>query len=527
MSEQEKFDDLVRSKFSERDFSFDEENWVKAEELITFTRQKEKRKRRAIIFLSGILVGLLVMTPFILKKDAHTTLAEKKEEKQAVAANSSENTTEEEEKQKSFKKETRNVANDNGNAEEKHPAAGTKEKTDLHQVKQQDNREATNNKTEPVMIPVAKNNTGTAGKNKGTGEKENLQEGTGTKKEPVVVAGKKTIPPDETNVSSNTREKNNLPPADENKKEAVNKNETPGKQITPMEPVKANKEKSHTIETKKSNGDTKIGAVSNTPGQTPVATTNNISAGTKDSTRKENLTTAESGENDHDLPIAIKKDSTSPVASVPPATKPDSVAKTISTWGASLDVGMNGFLSGGSGVSPFAGVNITKQLAHNWEIGSGIYYTYLPIYSGTSTFTISSTYDFGSTFKLTEIVTDKLHYITAPLFMKYNFKEDNSIIAGLDLYYLFNSSNIITTYELSYSGMQNKISKKTSGYFNGFSAYDVGIIAGYRKTLFKNFGVALYVNYGLINLQKPGAAHDINIHNNISGQLMLTYKLFK
>ena len=67
MSEQEKMDDLLRSKFSEMDFPFDEENWAKAEEMIIATRKKEKRRRWGIIFFFGILIGILVMIPFVLK----------------------------------------------------------------------------------------------------------------------------------------------------------------------------------------------------------------------------------------------------------------------------------------------------------------------------------------------------------------------------------------------------------------------------------------------------------------------------
>src|ERR1700752_2210946 len=67
MSEQEKMDDLLRSKFSERDFPFDEENWAKAEEMIAIARQKEKRRKWGIIFFAGILIGVLVMIPVVMK----------------------------------------------------------------------------------------------------------------------------------------------------------------------------------------------------------------------------------------------------------------------------------------------------------------------------------------------------------------------------------------------------------------------------------------------------------------------------
>src|SRR6185369_1197208 len=69
MNEQDKFDDLMRSKFPEEgDFAFDEGNWEKAEELIDAARRKERSRRWAIIFFAGILLGVIVMIPFFVQK---------------------------------------------------------------------------------------------------------------------------------------------------------------------------------------------------------------------------------------------------------------------------------------------------------------------------------------------------------------------------------------------------------------------------------------------------------------------------
>jgi hypothetical protein len=225
--------------------------------------------------------------------------------------------------------------------------------------------------------------------------------------------------------------------------------------------------------------------------------------------------------------IVIAKKDSLPKEEVKPIVKPDSTNKPQSAWIFSLEAGINGFLSGGKGLSPIAGVTITKSLNEKWEIGTGAYYTYIPTYTGVSTFTTAANYDFGYTFKLTELVTQKLHYAAVPLFVKYNFNKNNSVIAGANFYYLFNSSNLITTYDISYAGIQNKVTQKASGYFSSFSPYDIGLMGGYKRKINKKCGVALYVNYGLMSLQKTQTISTTNIHNNISGQLLFTYKLFK
>src|SRR5580704_14811655 len=65
MNEQEKFDDLLRSKSEERDFPFDETNWDKAEELIERSEKKRRFGLIGAIFMAGIGVGIVLMLPFI------------------------------------------------------------------------------------------------------------------------------------------------------------------------------------------------------------------------------------------------------------------------------------------------------------------------------------------------------------------------------------------------------------------------------------------------------------------------------
>src|ERR1035437_7731677 len=69
MSEEDKFDEIIRSRFSEKEFLFDEENWEKAEAML----DKKKRRRAAfkwsLIFLFGLFTGIAGMLPFIGNKN--------------------------------------------------------------------------------------------------------------------------------------------------------------------------------------------------------------------------------------------------------------------------------------------------------------------------------------------------------------------------------------------------------------------------------------------------------------------------
>jgi hypothetical protein len=533
MSEQEQMDDLIRSKFSEeRDFPFDEENWAKAEEMIIDQRNKEKRKRWGIIFFSGIIIGALVMIPFVIQKDGNTKFVAKGEKKQIAGnKNTVSITSGPNEKNSNKQTATENESQDTSTvtSEEKSNSLNvTEEKREEKRATIVAETKVVEQKVirKPVFSSISDNREKTK---KAAVENKKSK----TIKEPVTINKEKKTETSKVTAKSNwyfynktVKEQGAI---DFNKREGRNrKNEDNWRrsskaQTNSMAIVPTAKENQKNTGTTQTVSD-KANEVKENSTAVASMTTTSVNSN-ENNVVQQNTTEPVSKDSSKTEPVIVKKDTT-PVVVTPPVQK-DSISKPKSTWTVSLDLGVNTFLSGGSGVSPFGGINITKSFTPKWEIGTGIYYTYLPTYSSSSTFTTSTVYDFGYNFKLTEIVTDKLHYMTAPLFLKYNLNEKNSIVLGANFYYLFNSSNIITTYDLSYSGIQNKVSKKTSGYYNGFSDYDVGIMAGYRKNLFEKFGLAIYINYGLINIQKAGTVNSINMHNNISGQIMLTYKLFK
>ena len=64
-TEQENFDEILRSKLSEGNFEFNEANWDKAEALIIQADKKRKRRRIGFIFLIGLTLGICLMIPFI------------------------------------------------------------------------------------------------------------------------------------------------------------------------------------------------------------------------------------------------------------------------------------------------------------------------------------------------------------------------------------------------------------------------------------------------------------------------------
>jgi hypothetical protein len=193
-------------------------------------------------------------------------------------------------------------------------------------------------------------------------------------------------------------------------------------------------------------------------------------------------------------------------------------------WSVSASLGGN-FVNGFS-FSPIQGLEVSKGITPRLEIGTGAYYTYLSLNSGNvKTIVMHTNYDFGYQADVTEIKTNKLHYVVIPVYAKYNVNDKNTFIAGANLFALFTASNSYSTYSESYGQKTNLTTKKASGYANGINNYDIGLLLGYKRKLFGNLGAALYFNYGLMDIKKNAYYNQNKFDRNISTQFMLTYKL--
>ena len=71
MSEENKFDELIKSKISEREFPFDEMNWDEAEKQIISRENRAKLARYGLTFAGGLVTGVLLMSPLIFFNNKH------------------------------------------------------------------------------------------------------------------------------------------------------------------------------------------------------------------------------------------------------------------------------------------------------------------------------------------------------------------------------------------------------------------------------------------------------------------------
>ena len=179
-------------------------------------------------------------------------------------------------------------------------------------------------------------------------------------------------------------------------------------------------------------------------------------------------------------------------------------------------------------LNPIAGIMLSKEINASVEIGTGFCYTSLkPVADAVKVFSnLSTTYDFGYYNYVEEIKTTRIHYFVLPVFAKYNFNEKNSLLAGVNIHYMFTVSNMITIYTESYGTKQNETSVKTYGYSSGFNNLDFGAMAGYKRKIKNKFGAAVLFNFGFTDIKKNDYYKEDKFNRNLSVQFVLTYDIF-
>jgi hypothetical protein len=449
MDNDKEFDDLIKSKLSEQEFPFDEENWDAAEEMIYDYRKRERIKRVAIIFASGLLLGVLMMLPFVLVKQDEV------QSYPLVIAN--------------------NTINSKNSIDEN---SVSKPESENNKKKQQDlNKEVTQIKvlteTLKAEAPV-------------TTHQEHKEIYT-----PFAANVKRT------------------------KKTIVNKQSTA-------------KEKQTVLLNEQNNVTSTIEEVTS---QVALNTTDSIATPEIVDIQvlaKDTLAILDSILVIKDSLLAKTDSVITSDSSVVADTdnKSDTAKKEIPHHSAFVEAYMGASYVRKFGLNTMQGITVYLPAGKNVAVGTGLGYTFLTLPQGAVKSIVTDiTYGLGYTSDVTEIKTNKIHYFVVPAYLQYNIDEKSAMLIGAVNYFLSTVTNTYSTYKESYGEKNNVQSEKTYGYSSGINKYDIALVLGCKRNLFYNIGLAAYFNYGLTDIKRNGYYSDDTFERNISGQLLITYKL--
>jgi hypothetical protein len=488
MSEQEKFDDLLRSKLEERDFPFDETNWDKAEGMIERSEKKRRYGFIALIFFAGILAGAGIMYP-IMHTTNSSTITSTQSLTQTNVTSAQNQTT--------VTQATVTPSQQSSNEAVTTTTTSTSANTNSssQQVASVDN--STTRQSSNVVPQVANVSTsGTEKHNKHKHPAAKTDSTTATAYDYVRPSSKKT-----------TRRKVHYTQPEENS-------------ITPI--VSDNNNTSQTI-AKKDVSPTTNSVQPNAVNKT--AEQNNNTTTVKDTTNKTQAVATTDSIKKHDSTTTASAVATNNQQQ--PVQTPKYTHTLFSVdAGAGYSLGwMKEGATQGNGVSPVLGISVTHYFSTNISALIGLQYNSLTnintLYSNTS-----QLYDFGAVSDVTSVTLKTLYYVALPIKFQYSINSNNMVSVGANILYLLNSNSNVVSYNQNYFGTSGYTSANKMGYMDGLNNLDAQITLAYRRKI-QRFTATLEGYYGLLDIEKNSFFNNNVFERNSGLRIMISYDIIK
>ncbi len=509
MSDDEKFDDIIRGKFAEKEFVFNEENWEKAEQKIDSSRRIRKFGKWAVVFTIGLFSGVALMFPFVGNKNETT--------KNEIAATSDNRKTGNEIAELRRTEQEKNVApQPEFPADQKEETASPENKNTHAEHNSSSDKSKDNSIIASASFPekANKRTADLSGK-----PKQEIAE---------VASSPKTHPDkssEENNATASGKKKNT-----ESKKE--NKNSSGETKPVPEEKTKSEQLFAQNIpdSAQKETAEEKSSAVT---GKNTVNEKQSLAEQKKalnDSASEKTKEPEVKGESISKRTTPL--DSSAAISQSNAAEQPAKRGLASANF-VSIEGGAD-FILGwkyhdtleGRGFNPRFGFGLMHCFNQKWAISSGLLFRSVSHLNTTKQYT-STTYDFGSITIDTAIETKSLYYVMLPLQLHYSFDQKNSISIGGSASCLVNSrSNVVVTSKDNFNKTDVNTTKQF-GFMSGYSRLDAAMSVGYRRKVTEKFSVSASASYGLIDLRSNSFFGKNTFERNLGLNISVVYDLFQ
>jgi hypothetical protein len=175
-------------------------------------------------------------------------------------------------------------------------------------------------------------------------------------------------------------------------------------------------------------------------------------------------------------------------------------------------------------VSEFLGVQYQRYLNSGWSIKANLLYSARNNVNSHKMFE-EKVYDFGSKTAQTEVECNRMIYLELPVLMNYSLYRHNFLL-GPSVSYLLNGYNDVTTHITE--GSSTSMEEDSSwGYTEGFSSYDVSLVAGYEFEVKPAISIGARLNYGFIDITDDAYFNIQSFDNNVQVRVYLTISPFQ
>jgi len=485
MTEEEKFDKIVRRKFAEKEFIFNEANWEKAEGRIDSVRRSGRVFRLVAVFLIGFSGGIALMLPFVIGKEEVNThkissSGSVKAEDRIAGAERLPEVIQEVSDKSALDAEQGSVA-----AEERAVRKDLIAKNETVGLGRPDKEDPSVMGTSPArqMRPALREVSAEKRSEASAG---------------ALIAEAVSVVPSEKAEQVNVVALTNTP--SETPKEAFVQQTQTGGEKDPEAPS---------------------AAMDNSDQQLSLEVVTN-----KDSTiagKQEVASVSVSSTTD---PSAVALQS-------PPAEQP-ALRGIASTNIISFEAGAN-FHTGwnyhdtleGRGLSPLAGVGYTYYFNPQWAFYSGIRYENIGGLKASRKVFSDTKYDFGYSAVNTIVETKSLHYLVLPLQFQYTINGKNAVRLGGSVSYLAFTQSNVSVYSRNSFGTSDVTEKEQNAFVNGFNQWDASLTLAFRRKISERFNVSVLADYGLLDIKSNDFFSNRKYERNVGLKAIVAWDLFQ
>jgi hypothetical protein len=540
MNEEDKFDDLLRNKMSEREFFFDEENWQKASEKIERNELKRKQTRFTIIFLSGLALGIVLTVPIMNLMKSSTA------DKNLITNNNQGSTTTNTVTTSQPLASTNNAGSNSAaqnvptNTSLAATSASTKENssnaaTENKLVNNEQKAETVTHTENAVNTTVAANSTPAADKgHRKTATASNTPHVSSasrvTNSEPTTKDITNKVVANTSNHRVRTGNNKHTDNTIAVNTQPASQNKNVNTEVAVNNPTTNTNEASNGTASQE-NGNTTAAQNNN---QTNTATQNQSAANnnTQNNTQQNNTnTTAAQNQTNSTTTTSSnaatqKKDTgLTPMGKHPARIKQPTLFSIDA--GGEYSFGWSNFWlnSEGTGLHPVFGISVTHFVSKKFALALGVQYNSI-VHLRTGYTNSATNYDFGYTTNYTTITPTTLYYLSVPLYLRYNLDDNDAICLGTSLQYLLNTSSGLTT------GVSNTLhtgtvqNKTVYGYTQGFNNTDFQLRLAYRRKIIKALSITAEGYYGLMDVETSFIS-DGKFKRNDGLRIIFSYDLIK
>lgn len=492
MKNEEKFEDIIRSRFSEkRDLPFDEANWENIKKMTDASREKRKRRKWLFIFFMGLFTGVGIMLTVIPGSKSNTQLAESKSKESLPS--SYEKTAKEELKDKTKATPVTPVPIKTGSPEKK-PGENSDKSVKISSANKANQSAAIQNQTAAMPVSTAKKINSSVNLNKKPVSDIALSRGTQDEK----ISENVTSVEESGVVSVQLKKKNeNASSSEENmKSQEVTSAKDESPEILPV-------------------------IVENTnPGNHSADSSGTLSLAVP-------VLNRDSPVKKQDSTVGAKQKTTE----VKQPAKENVVRKNM----LSIEIG-TAFAFGwnyndsveGRGFTPLLGIKYTRSLGTKWLLNTGLQCTsvgYLN-YSPHTVKHINSSFGYSSSD--TTVATTWLYYLTLPLQIHYKLNDKNYIGIGGTVSYMITGSGKITTYKQSDDfGVTDKKVSLQYGYVKGFNPWNASLMLVYTRKFSNRISASLNPYFGLMDIKNNSYFSKSKLERDLGVKLIFSFNIFK